>query len=431
MKKIFFSTLILLLLAAHAPMVFAGDVTSVQPNKSSYVLLEPLPKIAGVSDNAKCLDKNGLPMKDKNGEAITNDGDFLRCIQINTYIEYVFKFAIGIAVFLATVMIIYGGFQWMLSDIPFIKVNGKEKIEHAVFGLVAALASYLILQTIDPRLVQVNTSITPIVLPTPDAAQFVSQLQSDLNKVSTEVRAQVVEQQKNINELQAKKNELEAKLFTQPGVPNPDDTPENRVALEKTNNDLNVALGGQSKLIANGSMARYFNDAEGFIDGGGGTSQAVKNSIDSINSVYDSTIKSGALDSQPDAKEALKFQRDFRINQLKDDQNLNVQIESYKQGKADAVVVDEYGRSSTDGINTNDIKIDLKSSRNVYQTELDFLSDQDAQASSYIKNRPVLNLEMTRAKMDPVISKEYQVVLQRRIEKIDSVLSPASKSPTK
>ena len=127
MKKIFFYSLIAL------AMVSVSNISHAQ----TYTLLEPLPSV------------------EEPGKTIPE-------ITINNYITYVFKFAIALAVLLATIMIIIGGFEYMLSESPFGKGNGKTRIQNAAWGLLAAFASYLILQTIDPRLVQINTSIPPI-----------------------------------------------------------------------------------------------------------------------------------------------------------------------------------------------------------------------------------------------------------------------------
>ncbi len=104
-----------------------------------YTLLQPLPCIQGTSTGGECAT---TPTIDLNG-----------------YIGYIFKFAIALAAFLAVIMIIWGGVETMTSEVPFIKSNGKDKIQNAVIGLVMVLASYLILVTIDPRLVEINTSI--------------------------------------------------------------------------------------------------------------------------------------------------------------------------------------------------------------------------------------------------------------------------------
>ena len=136
MKKIFYYSFILILLASGARNVLAAD--------NQYTLLEPLPCIAGTG-NGDCT-----------------EGKVIEKITIDQYIGYVFKFSIALAVFLATIMVIFGGFQYMTSEVPSVKSDGKGRIQSALTGLGFVLISYLVLQTIDPRLVQINTGIDPI-----------------------------------------------------------------------------------------------------------------------------------------------------------------------------------------------------------------------------------------------------------------------------
>ena len=72
----------------------------------------------------------------------------------HTLLGYVFNFGLAIAVVLALVMIIWGGIEYMTTDSWEGKNDGKTRIQNALYGLGLALASYLILYTINPCLVQ-------------------------------------------------------------------------------------------------------------------------------------------------------------------------------------------------------------------------------------------------------------------------------------
>ncbi len=141
-------------------------VASAQPKETTYTLLEPLPCIPGAQQNCE------------NGS--------LKKVDLNSYISYLFKFSIALAAFLAVVMIIIGGFQYVTSDIPGMKGNAKEKIWNAVWGLVMVFASYLILYTIDPRLVSVQTNIEQIQAP----VRFLPhEYQNSISQINTEIKS--------------------------------------------------------------------------------------------------------------------------------------------------------------------------------------------------------------------------------------------------
>lgn len=57
---------------------------------------------------------------------------------------------------------IIGGLEYITSDIPGIKLDGKSKIWKALLGLGIALTSYLILNLINPDLLNINLILEPI-----------------------------------------------------------------------------------------------------------------------------------------------------------------------------------------------------------------------------------------------------------------------------
>ena len=61
-----------------------------------------------------------------------------------------FKFLIAIAGVLAVIMIVIGGVEYMSTDAVYGKSEGKNKITRALGGLLLALISWLILNTINP-----------------------------------------------------------------------------------------------------------------------------------------------------------------------------------------------------------------------------------------------------------------------------------------
>jgi hypothetical protein len=68
------------------------------------------------------------------------------------YISAVYKYLLGISVITAAVMIVYGGFKYVMgATVPAIS-SGKETIQDAVIGLVILFSSVTILNTINPNL---------------------------------------------------------------------------------------------------------------------------------------------------------------------------------------------------------------------------------------------------------------------------------------
>jgi len=168
MNKIVYTFLVAISLSP----LFANATTT---DAGQYTLLEPLPCIAGVSTNC-------------------NANNMQTSIDISSYLLYVYKFGLAASVFLAIVMIIWGGFEYILSATPFGKSDGKGRIEKAVFGLVMVLVSYLILQTIDPRLVYVDSKIPTIRVNSAELESFTdaqNELASNLKSMSAIDQAKV------------------------------------------------------------------------------------------------------------------------------------------------------------------------------------------------------------------------------------------------
>lgn len=70
-----------------------------------------------------------------------------------TYLVGMFKVGVAGAGVLAFLMIVWGGFTYLSTDAITGKEEGKARITRAVGGLILALTSYIILNTINPQLV--------------------------------------------------------------------------------------------------------------------------------------------------------------------------------------------------------------------------------------------------------------------------------------
>lgn len=73
---------------------------------------------------------------------------------LSTYLGAIFKIGIGLAGVLAVLMIVIGGIQYIGSGMsPSGKTDARDRITNAVLGLLLALLSWIILNTINPNLV--------------------------------------------------------------------------------------------------------------------------------------------------------------------------------------------------------------------------------------------------------------------------------------
>ena len=78
---------------------------------------------------------------------------------IGDYIGAIYKYGVGLAAVLATIMMMVGGFLWLTSaGSPDRVGKAKEFITSALTGLILALFSFLILYTVNPEL----TTLKPL-----------------------------------------------------------------------------------------------------------------------------------------------------------------------------------------------------------------------------------------------------------------------------
>lgn len=78
-------------------------------------------------------------------------------MDLNKLVAWFYYFVVGIAGFAAFIMLIWGGFDWLTSaGSPSKITEAKDKISSAFTGLLLILASYLILQVINPELTTLN-----------------------------------------------------------------------------------------------------------------------------------------------------------------------------------------------------------------------------------------------------------------------------------
>lgn len=147
MKKLLPYILILIIsIGLFAPVHFSSAATCTKPPtctppsvltsdncSCTYVLLAPLPEMS--------------PTFDPTG---AGGGAF------SGYLNIIIKLFIGICAVLAVIMIVVGGIEYMTSELPGLKSEGKDRIIQAILGLLLALGAWTLLNTINPNLLDTS-----------------------------------------------------------------------------------------------------------------------------------------------------------------------------------------------------------------------------------------------------------------------------------
>jgi hypothetical protein len=386
---------------------------SVQAANNTYTLLEPLPCIGDECQGTKAT------------------------IEIDEYISYVFKFAIAISVFLATIMIIFGGFQWMFSEVPGRKADGKSKINNAIYGLAAVLVSYLVLQTIDPRLVRIETKIQPIcneensgagqACDTKTTENLIRQLEKDFDRLGQETRAVVLDLDKQIEVIKKQRSDLQEKIKAG------EDSEENGIELAKFNEQIRELSSQQTYLIANGSMSGYYKNAiEQIAKNNGGTDDGIVALKKDIEDAYKKHAENPSNKGNLATLQSLEFKKNFLIEQIDIEKSFSSIFDKYNELNNSIRLLGNRDNPGANSIRRDyqkslqEEKVKLGKERLIYKSQSTYLTS-DKDALPIIKNDEVLYDKLVRVKRDQILSKEYQVTIQNRISKINSVIgTPAT-----
>ncbi len=90
------------------------------------------------------------------------DGGTISIPFLAQYIGGIYTYALGISTIIAIIMVVYGGFKYLLSATGYETANGKEIIKDALMGLLVLYGAYFILWQVNPNLV----SLRPLVIST-------------------------------------------------------------------------------------------------------------------------------------------------------------------------------------------------------------------------------------------------------------------------
>jgi len=127
------------------------DSTISKYTEGCYEMLAPIPGIGSkYTDGAGVERDTGFTEKD--GRQTVNT----KKMQIGDYLNQIFRVALGILALIAVIMIIIAGVEYMVVESIYGKSAAKERIINAVTGLLIGLGIFLILSTINPKLLEVN-----------------------------------------------------------------------------------------------------------------------------------------------------------------------------------------------------------------------------------------------------------------------------------
>jgi hypothetical protein len=110
--------------------------------------------------------KLGVPIPDLQlGSVLAPKTGMMEIPFLAQYIAGVARYLMGISVIAAAIMIVYGGFLYIVGSTGIQVQQGKGIIVDAIVGLLLLLGSYTILQTINPELLTLKSLNVPTIKP--------------------------------------------------------------------------------------------------------------------------------------------------------------------------------------------------------------------------------------------------------------------------
>jgi hypothetical protein len=167
------------LVLIKTPYTKAQTSASEASAPTSYTVLAPLPCI-----ESPATDNNpGVTCDGGNGSLQTK-------LDFKTYVQYTINLLIGLSAVVAVVMMVWGGVEYMYNASFQGKKDGLERAKNAITGFVLILTSYIIMRTIDPRLVEIPNSLVPQITINEYLARDANQLL--MNQVQSDfIRSQI------------------------------------------------------------------------------------------------------------------------------------------------------------------------------------------------------------------------------------------------
>lgn len=147
-KKIVFGVVVMFVVLAPASLVFAAP--------GGVVNTDPVP----LNFAPPCIPVQGISGLDTCASPLTSAST------IQDYIIRLYQFSVGISGIVAVGMIVWGAIKISaFTESITQKSEGREMITNAVIGIVLLLGSYLILRTVNPRIVSLGEMLSPATVP--------------------------------------------------------------------------------------------------------------------------------------------------------------------------------------------------------------------------------------------------------------------------
>ena len=135
---------------------------------------------------------------------------------LSDYLTTIYKTGIGIAGILAVLMLVWGGFKYATSEAFLEKGEGKEIIWNVAMGGAIVLGSWLLLFTINPRLLDIGlslSSLNPVKKQRiPTAAEHYGEFLDDALERTKRISSKAQDIKVQADAVEKKVNELERKL---------------------------------------------------------------------------------------------------------------------------------------------------------------------------------------------------------------------------
>ncbi|HEU0051480.1 MAG TPA: pilin [Patescibacteria group bacterium] len=111
----------------------------------------------------------GVPIPGLTFSSATQQDDYLSIPFLGDYIAAVYRYAVGISVILAIIMVVYGGFRYLIGSAAGDVKKGRTIIVDAIAGMLITLCAYLILHIANPSTLNLDAIRLPIVYNVPEA----------------------------------------------------------------------------------------------------------------------------------------------------------------------------------------------------------------------------------------------------------------------